>query len=86
MDENRPLFTAALSGRDNDEPKKKEEITSNSLGLALIIISFGILIATPDGWEAVAYFTGAMVVFVVGMLALMVPSKKPPSSKVSESE
>lgn len=86
MDEARPLFTAALSGRDNDEPKKKEEITSNSLGFALIIISFGILIATPDGWGAVAYFTWAMVFFVVGMLALMFPSKKPPSSKDSESE
>lgn len=79
--------------KNNDEPKKKEEITSNSLGLALIIISFGIFITpgffpsvAPNGWEVVTWMTGAMVFFVVGILALMFPSKKPSSSKDSESE
>ncbi len=79
--------------KNNDEPKKKEEITSNSLGLALIIISFGILITpgifpsvAPNGWEVVIWNTWAMVFFVVGILALMFPSKKPPSPKDSQSE
>jgi uncharacterized transporter YbjL len=79
--------------KNNDEPKKKEEITSNSLGLALILISFGIYMTpaffpsvAPNGWEVVTWITWAMVFFVVGILALMFPSKKPPSSKDSKSE
>jgi uncharacterized transporter YbjL len=78
---------------DNDKPKNKEEITSNSLGLALILISFGIYMTpaffpsvAPNGWEVVTWITWAMVFFVVGILALMFPSKKPPSSKDSKSE
>jgi len=73
---------------NDDEPKKKEEITSTSFGLALIIISFGIFMTpgffpsvAPNGWEVVTWMTWAMVFFVVGVLALMFPSKKPPSSK-----
>jgi O-antigen/teichoic acid export membrane protein len=80
-------------GIDNDKPKNKEEITSNSLGLALILISVGIFFTpaffpsvAPNGWEVVTWITWAMVFFVVGILALMFPSKKPPSSKDSQSE
>jgi uncharacterized transporter YbjL len=79
--------------KNDDEPKKKEEITSNSLGLALIIISFGIYMTpaffpsvAPNGWEVVTWITWAMVFFVVGILALLFPSKKPPSPKDSKSE
>ena len=78
---------------NNDEPKKKEEITSNSLGFALLIISFGIFMTpaffpsvAPNGWEVVTWTSWAMGFFVVGILALMFPSKKPPSPKDSKSE
>jgi len=79
--------------KNNDEPKEKEEITSNTLGLALIIISIGIFITpgifpsvAPNGWEVITWNTWAMGFFVTGILALMFPSKKPPSSKDSQSE
>lgn len=84
-----------MGDKKNDDEPKKEKITPTSFGLVLIIISFGIYITpgffpsvAPNGWEVLTWIAWAMVFFVVGILSLVVgilalifPSKKPPPSK-----
>ena len=68
--------------------RTEREIASNSLGKVLMIISFVIFVGvTPLGiGDATIWFYSIIGFFLVGILVLMFPSKKPPSPKDSKSE
>ena len=68
--------------------RTEREIASNSLGKVLMVISFVIFVGvTPLGiGDASIWFYSIIGFFLVGILVLMFPSKKPPSPKDSKSE